>query len=148
MPSETFERFISDLNAWINMPDEEKDANEALAERMEDDLRRLNKSEAEASRQVSRIFTAWKELTANQCFFVLRILCKTVYFAYAPRSAAELVKITTEGKEMKKLREEQIEALERGDDEALKRANRRILDSMANRFPFRAPQSMPCLVRK
>jgi hypothetical protein len=147
MPSETFERFISDLNAWINMPDEEKDANEALAERMEDDLRRLNKSEAEASRQVSRIFTAWKELTANQRFFALRILCKTVYFSYAPRSAAELIKITTE-EEKKNLREEQIEVLERGDDEALERANRRILDSMANRFPLRPPQLTPRPVRK
>lgn len=96
--SETFKRFVADLNTWINMSNEEKDANEVLAERMEDDLRQLNKSEAEASRHVSRIFTAWKELTANQRLLVLRALCKTVYFSYAPRSAAELIKVTTEEK--------------------------------------------------
>lgn len=91
---ESFDRHVSDLYAWVEMSDEEKEAADSLAEKMYDDWRGLTEMEAEAARRISEIFKAWQTLTANQRLLALRSLCKSVHFSYAPRSVAELVKIT------------------------------------------------------
>lgn len=130
------------------MLDEEKDADEEREERTEDDWWQLSKAEADAARRISQIFTAWQELNAKSRMSVLTILCRNVHFSYAPRTTAELTHFATEGEKMKDPREEQIEALERRDDDAFERANRRILDSMLDRFQPSAPRLPPRPFRK